>query len=343
MGNSLSNEFIRKRTSTVIFLSFLLALIILCICVFIGITFGAKNLDFQTVWQATFHYNNQITAQQIIHELRLPRVIGAAVIGAAFAVAGALIQGVTRNPLGDTGVLGINGGSMLIVALCFAFLPNLSYPTLMVFSFIGAILSTLLIFAISVASRGGFTPMKLTVAGAVIAALLHSLTTGVAIYYDLSQDLAFWYAGGVSGVKWSHLFILVPIILVVIGISTCLGKSLSLIAMGDDMAANLGVKTLRVKAIGIVLAVILAGVSVSVAGSIGFIGLVIPHIARKIVGTNYYAIIPMSALLGAILLVIADFGARTVDPPRELAIGIMVAFVGVPFFLYIARKIGREL
>ncbi|AKO94859.1 FecCD family ABC transporter permease [Priestia filamentosa] len=343
MGNSLSNEFIRKRTSTVIFLSFLLALIILCICVFIGITFGAKNLDFQTVWQATFHYNNQITAQQIIHELRLPRVIGAAVIGAAFAVAGALIQGVTRNPLGDTGVLGINGGSMLIVALCFAFLPNLSYPTLMVFSFIGAILSTLLIFAISVASRGGFTPMKLTVAGAVIAALLHSLTTGVAIYYDLSQDLAFWYAGGVSGVKWSHLFILVPIILVVIGISTCLGKSLSLIAMGDDMAANLGVKTLRVKAIGIVLAVILAGVSVSVAGSIGFIGLVIPHIARKIVGTNYYAIIPMSALLGAILLVIADLGARTVDPPRELAIGIMVAFVGVPFFLYIARKIGREL
>ncbi|WP_216700811.1 FecCD family ABC transporter permease [Priestia filamentosa] len=343
MGNSLSNEFIRKRTSTVIFLSFLLALIILCICVFIGITFGAKNLDFQTVWQATFHYNNQITAQQIIHELRLPRVIGAAVIGAAFAVAGTLIQGVTRNPLGDTGVLGINGGSMLIVALCFAFLPNLSYPTLMVFSFIGAILSTLLIFAISVASRGGFTPMKLTVAGAVIAALLHSLTTGVAIYYDLSQDLAFWYAGGVSGVKWSHLFILVPIILVVIGISTCLGKSLSLIAMGDDMAANLGVKTLRVKAIGIVLAVILAGVSVSVAGSIGFIGLVIPHIARKIVGTNYYAIIPMSALLGAILLVIADFGARTVDPPRELAIGIMVAFVGVPFFLYIARKIGREL
>ncbi|MED3728074.1 iron ABC transporter permease [Priestia filamentosa] len=343
MGNSLSNKFIRKRTSSVIFLSFLLALIILCICVFIGITFGAKNLDFQTVWQATFHYNNQITAQQIIHELRLPRVIGAAVIGAAFAVAGALIQGITRNPLGDTGVLGINGGSMLIVALCFAFLPNLSYPTLMVFSFIGAILSTLLIFAISVASRGGFTPMKLTVAGAVIAALLHSLTTGVAIYYDLSQDLAFWYAGGVSGVKWSHLFILVPIILVVIGISTCLGKSLSLIAMGDDMAANLGVKTLRVKAIGIVLAVILAGVSVSVAGSIGFIGLVIPHIARKIVGTNYYAIIPMSALLGAILLVIADFGARTVDPPRELAIGIMVAFVGVPFFLYIARKIGREL
>ena len=174
-------------------------------------------------------------------------------------------------------------------------------------------------------------------------ALLHSLSSGVAIYYDLSQDLAFWYAGGVAGIKWEHLKFLVPIILITIIFATMLGRSISLISMGDDVATNLGVKTNRTRILGMIIVVILAGVSVSAVGSIGFVGLVIPHIARKLVGVNYRLIIPMSALLGAMLLVVADLGARAVNPPKELAIGIMVALVGVPFFLYIARKVGREL
>lgn len=217
------------------------------------------------------------------------------------------------------------------------------YSYLMIVSFIGAVLSTVLIFIIGSATSGGLTPMRLTIAGAVMAALLHSLSSGVAIYYDLSQDLAFWYAGGVAGVKWEHLKFLVPIILITIVFATALGRSISLISMGDDVATNLGVKTNRTRILGMITVVILAGVSVSAVGSIGFVGLVIPHIARKLVGVNYQLIIPMSALLGAILLVLADLGARTVNPPKELAIGIMVALVGVPFFLYIARKVGREL
>lgn len=322
-----------------------MSLTILCLIgsIILAIAFGAKDIHLQTVWAAVFDYNSKLTQHQIIYELRLPRVIGAAVVGAAFAVAGAVMQGVTRNPLADAGVLGINAGAMFVVALSFAFFPHMPYSYLMIVSFIGAVLSTVLIFIIGSATSGGLTPMRLTIAGAVMAALLHSLSSGIAIYYDLSQDLAFWYAGGVAGVKWDHLKFLVPIILITIVFATVLGRSISLISMGDDVATNLGVKTNRTRILGMIIVVILAGVSVSAVGSIGFVGLVIPHIARKLVGVNYRLIIPMSALLGAMLLVLADLGARTVNPPKELAIGIMVALVGVPFFLYIARNVGREL
>ncbi|MFV1454739.1 FecCD family ABC transporter permease [Bacillus mycoides] len=322
-----------------------MSLTIICLigAIFLAVAFGAKDIHLQTVWAAVFDYNPKLTQHQIIYELRLPRVIAAAVVGAAFAVAGAVMQGVTRNPLADAGVLGINAGAMFVVALSFAFFPHMPYSYLMIVSFIGAVLSTVLIFIIGSATSGGLTPMRLTIAGAVMAALLHSLSSGVAIYYDLSQDLAFWYAGGVAGVKWEHLKFLVPIILITIVFATALGRSISLISMEDDVATNLGVKTNRTRILGMIMVVILAGVSVSAVGSIGFVGLVIPHIARKLVGVNYQLIIPMSALLGAILLVLADLGARTVNPPKELAIGIMVALVGVPFFLYIARKVGSEL
>ncbi|AJH22105.1 MULTISPECIES: FecCD family ABC transporter permease [Bacillus] len=322
-----------------------MSLTIICLigAIFLAVAFGAKDIHLQTVWAAVFDYNPKLTQHQIIYELRLPRVIGAAVVGAAFAVAGAVMQGVTRNPLADAGVLGINAGAMFVVALSFAFFPHMPYSYLMIVSFIGAVLSTVLIFIIGSATSGGLTPMRLTIAGAVMAALLHSLSSGVAIYYDLSQDLAFWYAGGVAGVKWEHLKFLVPIILITIVFATVLGRSISLISMGDDVATNLGVKTSRTRILGMIIVVILAGVSVSAVGSIGFVGLVIPHIARKLVGVNYRLSIPMSALLGAMLLVLADLGARTVNPPKELAIGIMVALVGVPFFLYIARKVGSEL
>ncbi|MFM2565378.1 FecCD family ABC transporter permease [Bacillus sp. GX] len=322
-----------------------MSLTIICLIgsIFLAVAFGAKDIHLQTVWTAVFDYNPKLTQHQIIYELRLPRVIGAAVVGAAFAVAGAVMQGVTRNPLADAGVLGINAGAMFVVALSFAFFPHMPYSYLMIVSFIGAVLSTVLIFIIGSATSGGLTPMRLTIAGAVMAALLHSLSSGIAIYYDLSQDLAFWYAGGVAGVKWEHLKFLVPIILITILFAIGIGRSISLISMGDDVATNLGVKTNRTRILGMIIVVILAGVSVSAVGSIGFVGLVIPHIARKLVGVNYRLVIPMSALLGAMLLVLADLGARTVNPPKELAIGIMVALVGVPFFLYIARKVGREL
>ncbi|MBM7106710.1 Iron-uptake system permease protein FeuB [Brevibacillus laterosporus] len=341
------NKLVIKTTArwgaSLIGVLFILSLVGLVASMFVAISFGAKDLTLSTVWTAITSYNPELTTHQIVHEMRLPRVIGAAVVGAAFAVAGALMQGVTRNPLADAGILGINAGATFVVAISFAFLPSLSYTSLMIMSFLGAVLSTILIFLLGSQVAGGLTPLRLTIAGAVVAAFLHSLSSGIAIYYDLSQDLAFWYAGGVSGVRWSHLTVLVPVILIAILCAFLLGRSVSLLSLGDDVADNLGVHTKQIRLLGMAIAVLLAGVSVSAVGSIGFVGLVIPHISRKLVGVNYRYIIPMSALLGAILLVVADLGARTINPPRELAIGVMVALVGVPFFLYLARKERRGL
>lgn len=232
---------------------------------------------------------------------------------------------------------------MFVVALSFVFLPQLPFSVLMLLSFTGAVLSTLLIYLLGSGSPGGLTPMKLTLAGTVVAALLHSLTSGIAIYFELSQDLAFWYAGGVAGVSWEQLRIVLPVILSALILSISLGRSISIMALGAEVASNLGVRIARVRLYAIIIALVLAGVSVSAVGSIAFVGLVIPHIARKLVGVNYTYVIPLSAVLGSILLVLADLGARIADPPKELAIGVIVAMIGVPFFLYVARKEQRNL
>lgn len=321
----------------------LLAILLLGCSMFMGISFGAKDLTIGSVWEAVFSYDRTLTAHQIIQEVRLPRVIAAALVGAAFAVAGALMQGVTRNPLADVGVLGINAGAMFVVAISFVLFPHLPFTILMLLAFSGALASTGFIYLLGAGTPGGLTPMKLTLAGTVVAALLHSLTSGIAIYFELSQDLAFWYAGGVAGVEWEQLRVVLPVILGVLFIVLILGRSISIIALGEEVATNLGVHIRRVRVYAIVLALLLAGVSVSAVGSIAFVGLVIPHIARKLVGVNYTYVIPMSAVLGSILLVLADLGARMADPPKELAIGVVVAIIGVPFFLYVARKERRNL
>jgi iron complex transport system permease protein len=332
-----------SKDRLVVGLWFLIALSGLVFSLFVAVSYGAKSLTMGTVWSAVWNYNPELTPHQIVHEIRLPRVLGAAITGMAFAVAGAIMQGVTRNPLADTGILGVNAGSVFVVALCFAFFPSLSYSALIVCSFAGGALATTFIVLLSKSSPDGLNSLRLTIAGAVVAAILQSLSTGIAIHFALSQDLAFWYAGGVAGVTWVHLQILIPLILIVTLWVIAMSRSIGFLSLGDESAVNLGVRVPWVRFWGMTAAVLLAGASVSVAGSIGFVGLIVPHIARRLVGVDYRKIISLSAVLGALLLVWADFAARMVNPPREFAIGAMVALVGVPFFLYLARKERREL
>ncbi|GGA33130.1 FecCD family ABC transporter permease [Paenibacillus physcomitrellae] len=315
----------------------------LLLAILLAVSYGAKSIPLPEVWAAIFRFDADDEAHQIIRNLRLPRALGAAVTGMAFGAAGALMQGVTRNPLADTGILGVNAGAAFVVALAFAFLPSLSYFSLILLSFAGAALATLFIVMLGSATPGGLSSLKLTIAGAVAAALLHSFSTGVAIYYGLSQDLAFWYAGGVAGVRWSHLKLLAPIVIVTLAWSVSMGRSITFLSLGDESAVNLGVHAGRIRVLAMTAAVLLAGSSVSVAGAVGFVGLVAPHVARRLVSVDYRLVIPMSALLGGTLLELADIASRMVSPPREFAIGAMVALVGVPFFLYLARKEGRSL
>lgn len=309
----------------------------------LSISFGAADISLGTIWTAVTQYSPGLTTHQVIHDIRLPRVLGAALVGASFAVAGAIMQGMTRNPLADSGLLGLNSGAALMLAICFAFFPGLPYMYLILWSFVGAGLGVLIVYGIGSLSNGGLAPMRLVLAGAAVSTLLGALGEGIALYYRIGQNLAFWYAGGVSGTKWSHLQILSPWILIAMIGALTLSRSITVLSLGEEIAVGLGQRTAAVKVWGMMIVLILAGAAVSVLGAVGFVGLIIPHLTRYIVGHDYRWIISCSILYGALLVVLADLIARMLNPPYETPVGALIAFIGVPFFLYLARKGGKEL
>nr|WP_025027589.1 iron ABC transporter permease [Caldalkalibacillus mannanilyticus] len=308
-----------------------------------SISLGAADIDFRTVWEGVFQFNPDLTAHQIIQELRMPRAIAAALVGAFLAVSGAIMQGMTRNPLASPSIMGITAGSAFMIAIAFAFFPGTSYIGLMLWSFVGAGMSACLVFAIGSFSKGGLTPVKLALAGTAVSALLSSISSAIAIHFRVAQDISFWYAGGVAGTKWISIQILLPVAVIGLCLAFILARSITVLSLGEEVAKGLGQRTVLVKVLGTIVVLLLTGAAVSVAGSVGFIGLVIPHITRFLVGVDYRWIIPCAAILGALLLVLADLGARMINPPFETPVGAITALIGVPFFLYLARREGRGL
>src|SRR5690554_4472480 len=282
------------------------ALIALSLALVLSVIVGAVHIKLSVVWQAMFSFDPSVTKHQIIQELRIPRAIAGALVGAALAVAGAIMQGMTRNAMADSGLLGLNAGAGFALALCFAFIPGGSFLTLMWYSFLGAGVGAVLVFGISSMTRGGISSVRLILAGAAVTALLVALSEGVALYYHIAQDLAFWYAGGVAGVKWVQLKIVAPWIIGGLIGSMMISRHITLLSLGDDVALGLGIRTRWVKTIAMIIVLVLAGAAVSIVGMIGFVGLVIPHIARYLVGVDYRVIIPCSAILGGLLIVVAD-------------------------------------
>lgn len=303
-----------------------------------SITKGAAEIPLSSVWDALFRFDEKNTQHLIVVDLRLPRVIASALVGAAFAVAGAIMQGVTRNPMADSGLMGLNAGAGFALSICFAFFPDLVYMQIILFSFLGAAFGAALVGGIASLRRGGATPIRLVLAGAAVSALLAALSQGVALYFGVAQDMMFWTAGGVAGSNWEQIRIMAPWILGALLGAIALARSVSLLSLGEDVAKGLGLNTTVGSVLCFLIVLILAGASVSVVGAVGFVGLIIPHLARYFVGVDYRWVIPSSAVLGALLMVLADLGARTLNPPFETPIGALIGLVGVPFFLYLVHK-----
>lgn len=316
---------------------------VLALLMAFSITKGAAEISLFSVWNALFHFNAEDTHHLIVMDLRLPRVLASALVGAAFAVAGAIMQGTTRNPMADSGLLGLNAGAGFALSVCFAFFPGMGYMKIILFSFLGAALGTVMVNGVASLRRGGATPMRLVLAGAAVSALLAALSQGIALYFDVARDIMFWTAGGVAGSNWEQIRIMAPWILGALLGAIALSRSISLLSLGEDVAKGLGLNTAIVNILCSVIVLILAGASVSVVGGVAFVGLIVPHLARFLVGVDYRWIIPSSAVLGALLMVVADLGARMLNPPFETPIGVLTALVGVPFFLYLSRKQRRAL
>jgi iron complex transport system permease protein len=310
---------------------------VLALCLLASVRFGAAQIGTWDVILAFTDYDGS-EDDLIIRTLRVPRALVAALVGASLAVAGAMIQGLTRNPLADPAILGIEAGAALaVVASVFLFGAS-SLRTYALFAFVGGAAAAVVVYALGTFG-GGATAMKLVVAGAAMAALLSSLTMAVLILNQRTlEEIRFWLAGSVAGRDLGLLLQVLPYVSAGLLLALALGRQITTLTLGEDVATGLGQRTAWVKGLSAGAVVLLAGSAVAIAGPIGFVGLVVPHVARFFVGVDYRWILPYSALLGAVLLVSADIAARLVLRPTELPVGVMTALVGAPFFIYLARR-----
>nr|WP_197969971.1 iron ABC transporter permease [Mesobacillus harenae] len=308
-----------------------------------SIAYGAAEITIPTVWEAVVHFNPEIASHQIIQELRIPRALGGALVGAFLAVSGAVMQGLTRNPLASPSIMGVTDGAAFALVLTLAFFPAATMMGLTFASFAGAGLGVVIVFMIGAFSTGGLTPVKLALAGVAVGSMLSAISSAVALHFQVAKNMGFWYAGGLTSVSWTSVQILAAAGLAGLLLAMFISRSITILSLGEEVSKGLGQNTFLVKSIGVIVVLLLTGAAVSIAGAVGFIGLVIPHIARFIIGSDYRWIIPGSAVLGALLLVLSDIAARMVNAPFETPVGAITAIIGVPFFLYLARGERRGL
>ena len=270
---------------------------------------------------------------------RLPRTVLAMLVGAALALSGASLQAITRNPLADPGILGISAGSSFFVVLGITVF-QLSRPySVMGVAIAGAAVASILVYLIGSAGRGGATPLKLALSGAAMSAALVSLTSAAILpRVDAAQSFQSWQVGGVGGGTWDRIATVAPILAVGALICFACSRGMNSLALGDDLAVGLGEHVGRTRALAGVGAVVLCGAATAIAGPIGFVGLIIPHLCRLLFGPDHRWLLPFSALAGASLLVAADVIGRVIARPDEIQVGIITAIIGAPFFIWIVRR-----
>jgi len=331
----------QKLQHSIPFIYKLIAGIFLLIVMFaVSLILGAADIPVKDIWNALFT-NQEGSGISIIREIRLPREVAAAVVGIALAVSGAIMQGMTRNPLADPGLLGLTSGANAALAITIALIPAVNYFGIMIACFIGAAVGALMVFGIGAVKKGGFSPFKIVLAGAAVSTFLQAISEGVGLYFQISQDVSMWTSGGVIGTTWGQLQVIVPVILISLLVSLIFARQLTILSLNEEIAVGLGQKTTLIKAILFFIIVLLAGAAVALVGNLAFIGLMVPHIVRAIVGTDYRYIIPMSAIVGGILMLLADTLGRTLNAPWEIPVVAIVSIMGLPFFLFIVRKGGR--
>lgn len=329
-----------KWTRSAILVTGLLVLLgVVGIVALLSLRFGSLEISSSHAWDAVFHYDNAVYEQVIVRELRVPRTIIALAVGGALGIAGTVMQGVTRNPLAGPSILGVSAGASFGVTTAIYVLGVNSPAQFVWFAFPGAAIASAVVFGVAASGRGGATPVRLALAGVVVSALLASWTSTLLLLSEETMDLVrFWSVGSVAGRPLGVLWDVMPLMAPAAFACLFLGHQLNVLSMGEESARGLGMNTTRVRLISSALVVVLTGAAVSVAGPIGFVGLATPHIARSLVGADYRWVLPYSLLLGSLLLVIADTVGRVAARPSEIQVGVVMAFIGAPFLIALARR-----
>lgn len=324
----------RRGAHTGLLVAALCALAALCVA---SVALGVRVVPLSDVIAALGGHTETVGQAAVV--ARVPRTALAVLVGAALALSGASMQAITRNPLADPGILGVSGGAALAVVTTIVLLGVSSPGALMAAAVVGSAVAAVFVYAVGSLGSGGATPLKLTLAGAATSAAFASLVQAVLLpRADAMESFRLWQIGGVGGATWDRIGLVTPAL--VVGAAVCIlgARGMNALALGDDLAAGLGAHVTRTRVVSATGAVILCGAATAVAGPIGFVGLVIPHLCRLLVGSDHRRLLPFSAVAGAGLLVAADIVGRLVARPGELDVGIVTALVGAPFFIWIVRR-----
>ncbi|KOS66905.1 ferrichrome ABC transporter permease [Lysinibacillus contaminans] len=331
-----------KRTNIVPFSILVASPFLIAIVSLISVVYGTKDISALTVWQSITAFDVHNVDHQIVRTGRIPRIVAVLLVGSFLAVAGAIMQGITRNYLASPSLMGVNDGSAFVITLAIVFFPGLQNYQMILLSMLGSALGAGIVFGFGSLIRNGLSPVRLAIIGTVIGTFLSSIATAIAMYFQVSQTVSAWYNTKVHVVNPDMLMLSIPFGIVGLALALLSSRAITITSLGEDIAIGLGQKTKTVKIISMLAVVCLTGTAVALVGKIGFVGLVIPHITRFFVGEDYRFIIPCAAVIGAFFLVFCDLLSRYVNFPFETPIGVITAIIGVPFFLYLIRKHGGE-
>ena len=311
--------------------------ILLLIGILASINIGAKDIPLKNVFNSIFFYDGSVEAQ-LIRDVRLPRVISALLNGGILSICGAMIQGVMRNPLADPSIIGITQGATLAIALSTIFPIGLGIYGNFFMALIGSAFSGIIVLIIMKNSSLNHNISKLLLASTAMSTLFISIASMIALIKNKSQELAFWISGSLNQNGWLQVISLIIIGSIFCFLSILMINDLNILNLGDENAIGLGVSPSKVRLKIISIIIPLCSICVATSGNISFIGLLVPHIIKKLVGTSYKDVLPLSFLFGSALLIFSDIIARTILSPYELPIGIFTSFIGIPIFLLLIRK-----
>ncbi|MEO1772839.1 FecCD family ABC transporter permease [Candidatus Enterococcus ferrettii] len=317
---------------------FILTSLLLLLAMIASLKYGAVSITWQEIGNSFTSFDISEQGQQLVRTLRLPRMLGSVLVGAGFATAGALMQGITNNPIADSGLLGINAGAGLGLALVFAVTASPSPLLAIIASFFGAFVALIIIYIASSKLSIGFNPIRIVLLGAALSAFFSAISQSISLVFHLNQDLTFWYVGGTANISWQQLHWAFPLVLIGLLGTIFLAPQVTLLSMGDETAITLGKKPATIRKWSMTLVLLLAGTSVSLVGAVSFVGLIVPHVVRYFVGQDYRMVLPASALIGSLFFVIADIASRLIAPPLETPVGVLVTIIGVPLLLLQIRR-----
>lgn len=313
-------------------------LLALALASLLSLMIGARTVSPSAVLEALRAYDGTLADHVVVHS-RLLRTLAGIAVGAALAVAGAAMQGMTRNPLADPGILGINAGATTAVVLGVYLVDASEVAQFMALALLGAAVGTVAVYTVASLGRDGATPVKLALAGAALTAGLGSVVNALVMVDDASLDrLRFWQVGTLGARTLSEIAGVGALMVVGVIVIVLTAGVLNALALGDDAAVGLGVPVARTRVLLGIAIILLCGAAVALAGPIGFLGLVVPHAARLLVGGDYRRIVPLCLLGGPVLILLADTVGRVIAPPAEVQVGVMTALIGVPVFIVLIRS-----